>query len=90
MSETTRKVKILSSSKWEDFKKANGIVAPQLFESKTGGRYIVLNGDAIMLTRDCDLTQELVITKVEGIIPENLGEVWSFIGNETRKVIGTL
>lgn len=85
-----RKVKILSSSKWEDFKKENGIVSPQLFESKAGGRYIVLNGDAIMLTRDCDTSKELVITKVEGIVEENLGQIWSFIGNENRKVIGTL
>ena len=83
--------KTLKSISIAEFKKQLGLSSLDIFESKAGNRYIVVDGEAVMFAKDFDGGKPTVVITVEKTDDET-GEVseFSFIGNERRKVVGTL
>lgn len=83
--------KTLKSISIADFKKQLGITSLDIFESKAGNRYVVVEGNALMFAQDFDGSKPTVVITVEKTDDET-GEVseFSFIGNERRKIVGAL
>lgn len=83
--------KTLKSISITEFKKQLGITSLDIFESKSGNRYVTVGNEAIMFSKDHDGSKPTVVITVEKTDDET-GEVeiFSFIGNERRKIVGAL
>lgn len=77
---------LLKSIELAAFKTANNITELPLYESKAGNKYVIINEEAVMLTRDCDISEKLMINTVS-----DGNDTWMFIANyREKKQIGTL
>lgn len=83
--------KTLKSISISEFKKQLGLSSLDIFESKAGNRYVVVEGEALMFAKDFDGSKPMVVITVEKTDDET-GEVseFSFIGNERRKIVGAI
>lgn len=68
-------------------KETLGIKSLDVYRSKSGNRYIVIEDTAVMFAKDCDMSKPLHLITVENT--EDATQ-FAFVGNTTREIVGAV
>lgn len=83
--------KTLATESLANFKERLGIKSLDVYRSKIGKKYVVVDSKALMFSEDFDGEKPVVVLTME-TTDDTTGELttFQFIGNERREVVGTL